>query len=259
VIANSVLPVDRVPIVSAAVPVFESVAVCAVLTEPTLRLPKAGGEVSVVVGAGAGEPLPVRLSTALPLLASETSVSVPLRVPTAAGVKVKVTVQVPPIASTVVGVQVPPRVKSPEVVPVSVSALKFNAAVPELLTVTDWLALGVPTTREAKVSDDALSEICGVGTAVPVPLSVIVDGEPVALCAMLSVPARAPVAVGRKVICNVQEALAATVPPAVQVEAPVFWNSAAWAPPSVSVLMVRGPVPVLLTVTVWAVDVVLMT
>jgi hypothetical protein len=150
-------------------------------------------------------------------------------------------------------------VKSPEVVPVSVSALKFNAAVPELLTVTDWLALGVPTTREAKVSDDALSEICGVGTAVPVPLSVIVDGEPVALCAMLSVPARAPVAVGRKVICNVQEALAATVPPAVQVEAPVFWNSAAWAPPSVSVLMVRGPVPVLLTVTVWAVDVVLMT
>lgn len=242
---------------SAAVPVLVKVTLRAVEVTLTVWFPKASDAVdSVTAGAGTGAPVPDRLRTALPLLASEASVSVALRAPAAAGVKLKVTVQLAPTASTPVGVQVPPRVKSPDAVPVSVSPLKVSAALPLLLTVTDWLALVVPSTCEAKVSVAALSEICGVGAAVPEPLSVTADGEPLALCVIVRLALRAPVADGVNASLIVHELDTATLPPTEQVPPAEIWNSAACAPPSVSVLITSGAVPVLLTVTVWSAEVV---
>ena len=58
----SVLPVDSVPIVSGALPVFDSVAVCAVLAVPTLTLPKASAAVSEATGAAAAVAVPLRLT-----------------------------------------------------------------------------------------------------------------------------------------------------------------------------------------------------
>lgn len=132
-----------------------------------------------------------------------------------------------PVARVPEAVQVPLRVKSAEAVPVSVSALNVSVAAPLLVTVTVRVALVVPWVWEPKANVEALNEIAGCGAAVPVPLSVTVDCDPEALCVMLKVPARAPVAAGVKVISTVQEALTATVPPAAQVEAPVLWKSAA--------------------------------
>jgi hypothetical protein len=203
---------------SAAEPVFCKVTLRAVEVTLSVWLPKASDPGnSETAGAGAAAPVPDRLMEAAPLLASEVSVSVALRAPTAPGVKVNVTVQVPAAASTVVGVQVPPRVKSPEAVPVSVSALNVSGAVPLLLTVTDWLALVVATTCDVKVRVVALSEIAGVGAAVPVPLSVIDDGEPAALCVIARLALRAPTAPGVKVNVTVQLAPAATTVLGVQV------------------------------------------
>lgn len=118
-------------------------------------------------GAGTAAPLPAKPSTAAPLLASDDSVSVALRVPVAAGVKLKLSVQLAPAASVPPGLQVPPRAKSEPAVPVSVNAPKVSVAAPLLLTEMLCAALVVPTTCEAKVNVDALSEIAGCGATVP--------------------------------------------------------------------------------------------
>ena len=59
-----------------------------------------------------------------------------------------------------------------------------------------------------------MSESVAVGVAAtPVPLSVTVCGEPVALSVIVSVPVRLPAAVGVKVMEMVQPAFAATLVP----------------------------------------------
>ena len=90
-------------------------------------------------------------------------------------------VQVAPMASVLVAVQLPPRAKSAAVVPASVNAFKVRAAEPLLLTVTVWAALVLPNACDAKANDAALSEMAGCAVAVPVPLRATVDGEPAAL------------------------------------------------------------------------------
>jgi len=157
------------------------------------------------------------------LLASEAIVSVALRAPVAVGAKVTVTVQVPAIASALAVEQVPPVLKSPAAVPVSVKPLKWRAAAPLLVTVTDCAALVVPTVCEVKVFVVAFSEIVGCGTAVPVPFRVTVDGDPVALWVMVRVALRAPVAVGVNASLIVQELDTATLPPAEQVPPAEIW------------------------------------
>ena len=58
----------------------------------------------------------------------------------------------------------------------------------------------------------------GAVTAVPVPVSGTVCGDPLALSVMVKVPVRVPVAVGVKVTLMVQFAPAATVAPQVEAE-----------------------------------------
>src|SRR5260370_644646 len=89
------------------------------------------------------------------------------------------------------------------------------------------------------------------GGFVPVPVSGTVCGLPVALSVMVNVPARAPVAVGVNVTLIVQFAFTASVAGLIgQALAPVLVP--AKSPEPAMELIVRGPVPVFVSVTVCA-------
>jgi hypothetical protein len=220
VITNSVLPVDRVPIVSAAVPVFESVAVCAVLAEPTLRLPNASGEVNVVVGAGAAVAVPLSV-TAPGLPAALCAIeSEPLRAPVApaVGLNATDTVQLLPAATGVAVLQVPPAIVKSAL---GVIAEIDSAALPELVTVTLCAVPVEPMGTDPNASDVGEIPAIGAGATAPapVPLSAMAIGVSVLLCEMLNVPVRLPAAVGVKETMTVQDKpvfkVVPQVPPAV--------------------------------------------
>jgi hypothetical protein len=89
------------------------------------------------------------------------------------------------------------------------------------------------------------------GGFVPVPVSVTVCGLPAALSVMVKVPARAPVAVGVNVTLITQFAPAASVAGLIgQAVAPVL--VCAKSPDAAKEMIVRGPVPVFVSVTVCA-------
>ena len=199
-------------------PVFVSVTVRSADSTPIPWLPKSSEPgARLTAGAGAAAPVPARLSTALPLLAFEAMVKVALRAPTAPGVKVKLRLHVAPAARLAVAVHVPLRVKSAATVPVSVSALNTSAAEPLLTTVTLCAIEVLPTICALKVSALAFRLITACGAVVPVPLRVMLEGEPAALCTMARLALRAPVAVGVNASLITHDAFGATLLPAAHV------------------------------------------
>lgn len=199
--------VKSVPVTEAAVggvtvilanPVFVNVEVPEAL-EPTAALPT----FTALRVALAACPVPVRPKLEEPPTPSCAMVTVPVRVPTAVGVKDTVTVQVPFTASGV-----PQLFEAPKSLdPVETDTpLMVNAAVPVLVTVTDCVAEVVETCCAANVKDvgDKLAMPC-----VPVPVSVSVM-EP-ALVARASAPVRATLLVGANLTVVVQVLLAAKV------------------------------------------------
>jgi len=86
--------------------------------------------------------------------------------------------------------------------------------------------------------------------AVPVPLKLTACGLLEALSVKFSEALRLPVADGVNVTLTVQVLLGVTVAP-VQVSARLA-KSVAFAPPNVTVVTMRLPVPVLVTVSAWA-------
>jgi hypothetical protein len=80
----------------------------------------------------------------------------------------------------------------------------LSAALPVLVSVTICAALVVFTCWFANVKFDDDRLAVGAGTAVPVPLSVIVCGLPVALSVMVIAADRVPVAVGVNITLIVQ-------------------------------------------------------
>jgi hypothetical protein len=106
-------------------------------------------------------------------------------------------------------------------------------------------ALVDPTVRVANVSDVGVMDTVGVSGA-PVPDNVIVCGLPVASLVTVSVPVRGPAAVGVNVTVNTH----AFVGPGFVVAGhdAVLLKS----PEVVTDEMCKGPVPVLVTDTVWA-------
>ena len=126
-----------------------------------------------------------------------------------------------------------------------------RAAVPVFLSVTGCAADVEPTLAEAK--ERMVGETLTTGTPTPVPLRATVCTVTVleALSAMLSEADAAPVAVGWKVTEIVQEALAASDVPQVL----VCEKAAALAPVKETLEIVRGAVPVFLSVTGCAADV----
>jgi hypothetical protein len=91
-------------------------------------------------------------------------------------------------------------------------SLTVKLAFPELVTVTDFVALLFPTNTPRKLRLAGDSVIAG---AVPVPLKATLCGLPAALSVTLTVDVRLPVLVGLNTALIVQLALAASVDPQV--------------------------------------------
>jgi hypothetical protein len=106
-----------------------------------------------------------------------------------------------------------------------------------------------------RTSAPKLRDVAERLTAVPVPLRLTVCGLFAALSLIESVAVRLPVAEGVNVTLTVQVLLSVTVAP-VQVSA-LLAKSLGFAPPIVTVEIVRLAVPVLVTVSAWAALVVL--
>ena len=128
----------------------------------------------------------------------------PERVPAAVGVKVMLIVQLAPAFSE------PPQLLVCAKSPLAVMPVMLNGTVPLLVSVTDWVALVVPTGWLPKLG--LVGDNVAAGP-VPVPDRATVCGLPLALSVTVSVPVREPPVVGVKVTLIVQLALAATVPP----------------------------------------------
>src|SRR5205807_2157813 len=96
----------------------------------------------------------------------------------------------------------------------------------------------------------------GLDAVVPEPLKATVCGLPLALSVMVTLALLEPVAVGENVTLIVQEAPAASVLELLG-HVLVWAKSPALVPVRPMLLMVRAAVPLLVSVTVWAVLVVL--
>src|SRR4051812_9776367 len=242
---SATLPISR-----ASLPLFVTVTLCGVLAVLTATSPKASVPVDrVAVGCA---PVPVSATVCVEALPPESSlkVSVALLTVGALGLNVADVLQVAPAAR--VPLQVfDPILKSAALVPpnaTGVVALKFSVAAPVFFTVTVCGALVVPTCWGANVSVDALRLALDAGGAEPLPVSATFTTSPVVLVSD-RVPVAFPSAVGLNVTDTVQVPSCAKfapsqvlVPPATTEKGPV-----AAAEPSVS-----DGAPRSVIVTCWA-------
>lgn len=162
---NSAEPVAIELSVRFAVPLLDTVTVCALAEPPSTTAPKLTLLVdTAAIGAGAAAPVPDRLAVTLPM--AEATVRVALRLPTACGVKPTVTEQEPPAATGEAVEQVPPVVKSAGLLPLREMDDKLKAALPALLTVKVCAELAVVSAVEANVTaaDDSAILAAAVGT-----------------------------------------------------------------------------------------------
>ena len=161
------------------------------------------------------------------------------RVPGAVGEKVTLMVQLLPAATGLPQVLV--WAKSPEFVPVTVTAVTFNVAFPVLFTVTVWAALVVPTPCALKPRLEAVRLTTG---PLPVPVKVTLCGLSGALSVMVIAAVRLPTAPGVKITLIEQLPPAAT-----DAEHVVVWEkSEAFVPVTVMEEMLKGTLPVFVKV-----------
>src|SRR5207253_1434621 len=232
-------------IVKAAVPVFVSVTVIAVLVVASSWLPK-----SRLVGANptpGAVPFPLSVMICGLPPASSASDSVPVRAPEAVGVKVTLMVQFAPAGKVagLVGQALAPvlvAAKSPE----AANELIVKAAAPVFVSVT---VIGVLVVAYSCSLHAALPISNPTPGAVPFPLREMICGLPPASSASDSVPVRAPEADGVKVTLMVQFPPAGKVAGLVgQALAPVL--VAAKSPEAANELIVKAAAPVFVSVTV---------
>jgi hypothetical protein len=134
-----------------------------------------------------------------PVALSTTDIEA-LRLPTEAGVKVTVMVQLAPAASEVPQLLLSPKLL--EFVPVTEMLVMARAAAPGFDKVMGSAVAAVPTSVPGKASGFGLSAACGVAAELPVPLTAM-DWVTLAPFRLLSVsttlPDKPPGAVGLKV------------------------------------------------------------
>ena len=186
-------------------PVFVTVTICGVplvkVSDVADRL-TAGEAVATAVPASG-------MICVVPVVELSVTVSVAARAPVAAGVKLTVIVQLAAAASDVPQVFV--SAKSPALVP-EISTLEIvSGPVPVLVRFALCVAAVLATTVVPKVSPSCGSKSATPRSGAPVPLSVAVCGEFVALSTTAIDPVSAPVANGVKFTENVQLAPAASV------------------------------------------------
>jgi hypothetical protein len=184
-----------------AVPLFLIVKDCTVLEVPTPWLANVK-----LVGLNwmpaTPVPVPVRPTDCGVFEALSLIVMVPVRVPTAVGVKDTVIEHDPPAASAM-----PEQLLESAKSPLMVTVEMFSKAVPEFVSVTFWEVLVVPTACDANVRLAGLSVTAGAPA--PVPLNEYVCGLPGALSVRIKLPLRAPTAFGVNVIAIVHGVLGA--------------------------------------------------
>jgi len=146
-------------------------------------------------------PLPLNDTLCGLPLALSVMVIAPLRVPTAVGVNITEIVQLAPTLRLFPQVFV--WLKSP----LARTLLIVRVVVPELVSVTFWALLLVPTCCEAKVRLVGDKPTPG---AVPVPLRETISGLSVALSVIVNDSFRTPVVAGLKLTIRVQLVPAAT-------------------------------------------------
>lgn len=187
----------------------------------------------------AAAPPPIRRTARGLPGALSTMVMAPLRFPAAVGVKVTLIVHELPAATE------PPHplvcAKSPEA---AIEAMD-SAPLPLLDNVTSCAGEVEPMSRVGNVRVDGDRLTLGART-IPVPDAATACGLPEALLATETAPVRTPAAVGLKVTAMVQDPPAAT-------EAPQELDCAK-SPEAEMALMARGPLPVLESTTVFAVE-----
>jgi hypothetical protein len=218
---------------NAAVPLLVNVTCWAALLLPTTWLVKESDEgLNATLGAVA---CPLRRADCGGPVTLSVMLNHPPRVPAAVGAKVTAIMQLAPTATE------EPQVLVWEKSPVAAIWVTFNAAVPLLVSVICWAALLLPTGWLEKLKLPGLNATLG---AVACPLRLTDCGEPVALSVTLSLPPRAPAAVGAKVTAIMQLAPMATEEPQVL----------AWAKSPVAAIWVtfNAAVPLLVNVTCWA-------
>jgi len=230
-------------------PVLDTITVAAAVV-PTLCFPndRLVGEtlIDVVVDEA---PVPDRGIACGLLEALSLMVTAPVRVPVAVGVKFTLIKQLAPAATEPPQVPVPEKAKSPLIRKL---LLKVRDEVPVLVSVTDCVALVVPTLVLGKVSE--AGERLTVAPELddpPVPESGMICGVLGALSNRLTCAVRVPEAVGVNFRLTVQLPPVATVPPTPgQVPRPPKAKSPLFVPVMVkALLIVRAELPVLLRVT----------
>jgi len=154
----------------------------------------------------AAAPVPVRLTVCVPAGALLITVSVPLRVPVAVGVKVtKIWQLARPARLAAHPLLV--WLKSPVIAMLD----RLSGAEPRLVAVTIHGALDIPVVIVPNIPAVAESERIGIA-GVAVPLSATLCGLPAALLVKVRVPERVPVAVGLKITRIWQVELAVRLP-----------------------------------------------
>jgi hypothetical protein len=176
-----------------------------------LVLPEVMVSEVVVAACVATEPVPVNDTVCGDAVALSFTVSVPVRVPLAVGLKVTEILQLDP------AVTLPPQVFVSPKSPATAMDITLRVECPELFSVTVCAALVVPIACEAKLKlAGASAAVAGV---IPVPVNETACGDPAALSVTDSVPVREPLAVGLKVTEIPQFAPAASVAPQLVVAA----------------------------------------
>jgi len=220
----------------AALPVFDSVTLCAAEVVPSSRDVKSRRAAESETAGASTTPVPDSETVGLPPDGLDAMAMVPDLAPPEAGANVTESVQLAPAA------RVPhPATEKPSP---GCGALTLVDAFPVFLTVTVSVFVD-PTLTDPNDSVDGDTEITG-RRATPVPESATVCGLPEALEETDREPVRDPEAVGEKVTVAVQLAPAASDPQPLET---------AKFPVAVTELMLADALPELVTVTVCALEV----
>jgi len=226
-----------------AVPALVTVTAAYVETVPCVV---AGNARLAVLSFSAGGAAPAPVSATL--CGDPAALSVMIRVaasaPAEAGLNAAYNEQEAPGASE--APQSPNQRKEVALVPPSAIDLRVKAAVPEFFSVASCASLVAPVIVAGKTIDAGVRVTAG---AVPVPLSFTCCGEPVALSAIASAAASAPVDRGLNSTDTVHEAPTASEAPQVVAD---FRNDVALVPVTVSEVNVKAAVPEFFTVRTWA-------
>jgi len=179
--------------VSVWLPVLVRVTYCDAVAVPIGDEPNERLVVESVTGKACPVPVPLNAMDCGELVALSVMVMAAVKAPVAVGAKCPWIVQLAPTATLVP--QLLAKTNDDALAPVTAMLVTDNAAVPELVSVTDWEPLDEPTFTEPK---ERLVADSVTGGSTPVPLNEILCGEPAALSVIVIAAASGPPAAGAK-------------------------------------------------------------